>query len=377
MFKLSKEFTVAFLLIGWSPFVLSSVTLKGFGNLTYSVTDNEKVNFNRVSSNGSFYDFSKLGAQLDSKISDRFRVSSQLLVSQDPVLNDTFKLSLETLFIGIQASSALEVRLGRLRGPFFMRSEYVNVQHNFLEATLPEGVYNVTSFNNYNGLDAVYSISPKNAEYIIELQPYLGVSEIESPIAGKTYGDWMAGLALTVKGFDWGVKGGYHSGEFRMAKSVEQYSEESGLPVAYWEKLLVNGDKADFYNLGFYYEDDWLIYLEGVQLQIEDALLTPDINAYYATVGYQFSSFAPYLRYQNSAVPEKNQLISKATNRSYQSYSIGVRADLNSNYLIKAELTQINNQKSVRGTYGNTLFRSPQAEAKTITQFTLSFDVIF
>lgn len=377
MVEQSQRVVLVFLLFVWSPFVLASVSLKGFGNLTYSITDNDKANFNRVSSDGSFVDFSKLGAQLDSQISDSFRLSSQVLVSQDPILDDTAKLSLETLFIGIQASSALEIRLGRLRGPFYMRSEYVNVQHNFLEATAPESVYNLTTFNNYNGIDMVYSMSPENAEYVIELQPYYGVSEVEAAAVGKAYGTWTAGLAFAIKGFNWGLKGSYNTGEYRLGKSLEQFSKETGVPVAVLDKLLINNDIAYLYNLGFYYEDDWLIYIEGAQIKFENALQSPDIDAFYTTIGYQFSYLAPYIRYQTSYVPIVNQRQGKQFNRGYRNYSVGLRANVNSNYLIKAELSHIDNQKSVLGTYGSTIFRSNQAEAKTITQFTLSFDVIF
>lgn len=113
-----------------------------------------------------FSEQTKLAVQIDAKISEKVFATFQAVNREN--LSD-FTVGRETAieygFVGYKASEQVTVRAGRLRVPFFMLSEYVEVGNVVPWVQAPNAVYSKLPTNAYDGFDVVYNGSFGDVNY--------------------------------------------------------------------------------------------------------------------------------------------------------------------------------------------------------------------
>ncbi len=155
-----------------------NVEVSGFGTVGYSQNDERDSVVNGTTSKGSWGQTTLLGLQAEVKLSDKLSATAQVKLSEDATIDEKMQMTLQMAFLGFQATESLKVRLGRLRAPFYLDSEYLDVGYVKTTATSPLAVYGQAPFPNYNGLDMIFT-HYTDSDLELQVQPYIGKEQVE------------------------------------------------------------------------------------------------------------------------------------------------------------------------------------------------------
>ncbi|TKB48673.1 hypothetical protein FCL40_10980 [Ferrimonas sediminicola] len=276
------------------------LSLSGFASVSATRSDNGvPLYFNRrIEDEWCFDCDTTVGLQLDSRFSERWRASVQLVKRpQDSFFNPQFEwgyLSWE--------GDALEARVGRLRIPLFLASDYYFVGSAYPWARPPVDLYDtLLGITAFNGADLLYQLSLDD-ELELTLHPFYGGHNHEDvdvgPLVLEVETDILAGLNLRFNG------------------------PAFTLNVSYlYADYTVNGivDALDIFALGLHYEwRRWELWSEFETDQLQ--------NAAYLGLVWNLGRWRPYLM-----VARNWKRIESA------SYLGGVRYDLLPNLSVNLE----------------------------------------
>ncbi|MEP6504658.1 MAG: hypothetical protein ABJD97_15070 [Betaproteobacteria bacterium] len=145
--------------LSWDP----SASFSGFGTLGYVATNTDEALFANpsqpggVGKSGGFGPDSKIGGQVNAKANSVFSATVQAVAQTNP--KGDFRPGIEWAFIKAQATPELAFRGGRIGLPFYMVSDYINVNYSNLWLRPPHDVYGQVGFNHFDGGDAIYQTS--------------------------------------------------------------------------------------------------------------------------------------------------------------------------------------------------------------------------
>ena len=141
---------------------------------------------------------------------------------------------------------------------------------------------------------------------------------------------------------------------------------------------IVSAESGSFAGVGLIV--DWrniLFYSEYVQRDTDNtptmSVAFPDQNAWYATLGYRFSSFLPYVTFAD--IDEGNDAVPNALRQS--SVALGLRWDIDDAAAVKFEAKQIDpGESSFGGPYAKYgLWDGALVDKGNV--YTITFDTIF
>jgi len=325
---------------------------------------------------------SKVGAQLDAKFSQDFSATVQVLSKQNAT--GSYSPDVEWAFGKVKVTNGLDLRLGRIGGPFFMTSDFRNVGYTNLSVRSPVEVYQLVPVRAFNGGDLLYKT--EFGETALNAQLWLGKASVA--IGQNSSGDEsivlnnIAGLNVSAENGPLTVRLG--TMKTRLGTDGSGISQFNGLlsglhtlaqvpgleslgPVA--NDLSVNGKFASFSGVGAVLDEgSWVLNTEYVK-RTTGSTYVPTATAWYATLGYRISTFTPYVSFASrktssatsAAVPTVSPLVPPPYNVAYQtgavgaayavdgaigktdqsSTAFGVRWDAGKNYDVKAEFQQI------------------------------------
>ncbi len=318
-----------------------NVEVSGFGTVGYSQNDERDSVVNGTTSKGSWGQTTLLGLQAEVKLSDKLSATAQVKLSEDATIDEKMQMTLQMAFLGFQATESLKVRLGRLRAPFYLDSEYLDVGYVKTTATSPLAVYGQAPFPNYNGLDMIFT-HYTDSDLELQVQPYIGKEQVEIDFSrvgggGKLDANYLAGINASVAGDEWKVRAGYTIGEM----NNPAYQVTAATEGAY-----LNDDMGSFLTLGASYDNGGLLAMvEFAKRNVEDAEAIANLTGAYITLGYQFNGFTPYITYQVQETDDKNRAI--GVNSDFKALSLGAKYEFaKSNIAIKAEVTNFEFGKS-------------------------------
>lgn len=275
------------------------VNFSGFGTIGYSQTDSNTV-VNRTDEKGSWGHNTRIGIQADTKISDKLSATAQIRLAEDAINDENMQMTLQTALLSYQASDKAQVRFGRLRAPFYLDSEFLDVGAVTTTDDNPFAIYGQVPFSNYNGVDMIYTTDV--GDYELQVQPYIGFEQLEYKLpdgSGKKFDvNYVAGVNASMYAGDWQVRAGYTVGEM----DDPSYTEN---PMT--DKYNVNNDQGTFATIGVKYDNGKLLAkAEYAKRNVDGAISIPDLTGYYATLGYAFGNVMPYVSYQSLDSASKN-----------------------------------------------------------------------
>ncbi len=97
---------------------------------------------------------SNLGIQVSLEPSEKFSATIQGLLEMD--VNGKFEPNLEWCYLAYHPNENLTIRVGRIKFPTFMASDYSNVDFAYLPLRLPHDVYSLVPFSGVDGIDMIY-----------------------------------------------------------------------------------------------------------------------------------------------------------------------------------------------------------------------------
>ena len=302
---------------------------------------------------------SRAGIQVDYNVSPRVDAVLQFVARG----YEDFKVNDEWAFVRLKATNNLFVRMGRLRLPFYMYSESLDVGYTYPWVRPPIDVY-LRTITNYDGIDMLYSFPIGDWAHNVQL--LYGALNYKVRYGGmNTKGRNVPftdndekGLVWTASYDAWTLRAGYFHGQ-NLAFVDAGKAQKNTIDIGY------SPDTLQYYVAGIKYETEkWLVVSEYTHYVPGDHLPFSGEQAFYLGVGYHFSKLMPFVTYGKAYSDKADetwegikfppdiiaQFSSVIPRYQQQSVTLGIRYDLDSGVALKAEVAKYSN---FNGTPGN------------------------
>lgn len=287
-----------------------NLTFSGFGSTSIAQTTSQSPLFiNREITDETCFDCdTTLGLQLDYILTDEINTSIQVVKRPQ---DEWSKPELEWLYLSY-STDTMEAKIGRLRLPLFLTSEYYYVSQAYVWARPPQEVYSsilgITSFDgvsvgwdHYVSDEILLTVSPYYGGYK-KIDAEMGSTEVEIIV------NRIMGVSLDISGFNYRI----HSNVMK-----SNYDQEVAVDSVMTSNL--KNQEMLIYSLGAEYSYDEFQYM--IEAQASDMQ-----KSWYASLTYTFHLFTPYIIYSESYDWKENYSITS-----------GLRYDVTSKVSINTE----------------------------------------
>lgn len=165
-----------------ASFMLPSVALAEVGEIKWNgfvsvgggVTLSSDEEFLGYDDKISFKPDTILALQASVDMSEGLSMTAQLVGRG----NDDFDVAFEWAYLSYQFNDELKFDIGKLRVPFYMYSDYLDVAYTYHWLRPPSEVYGSTAINTFEGVSALYSTSMGNWDSSVQV--IYGASDTET-----------------------------------------------------------------------------------------------------------------------------------------------------------------------------------------------------
>ena len=364
---------------------LAEVEVSGYLTFatTYASTDNTgDISYYNALANTDHWNFDSrsnhVGVQIYSALTDKVSVTLALTAQGG---QSGYEVTPEWAYGTYQFNQDWGLRMGRFKGPFYMVSDYRDVGYAYPWVRPPEEVYSTNPIKSLNGLDLVFQKTVNDVNYLLEIYGGSGNNEtlVNANLAPALCAAFQPSgdpcpYAPTDLPLDFET---YNSAGINASIGTEAITFRAGY---YNTKVnaggLIAGEGGTFAGVGLIV--DWrniVFYSEYIARDTDNtpnmSMAFPDQNAWYATLGYRFSSFLPYVTFaeiDEGADPSMFALRQSST-------ALGLRWDIDDAADIKFEVKQIDPEATpgLGGEVG--LWDGVLVDKGTV--YTITFDTIF
>lgn len=312
---------------------------------------------------------SNIGLQFSTDISKKMDMTVVMSARGGP--SQKYNFETEWAYASYKLNDDVSLRIGKIKGPFYMVSDYKDVGYAYPWASVPEEVYSTNPIRSVNGLDLFYQRTVNDVTYLGEL--YYGSGTNTSYVLPTS----LTALNAQFPGQNYTATSKVEFKTHKMLGFNASASWEGiSLRAGYFKTLVdaFGGTNytGEFGGIGMTLDkNNFVIYAEAIVRDTgpELALAFPDVNASYITAGYRMGDFLPYV---TAATIGKGKTPSKYAPKQ-TSTAIGLRMEIDDAASLKIEAA---NKKP--GTYGGDsggLFDS--AITQNVTIVTVALDVLF
>lgn len=342
--------------------IADRITVNGFFTGKAGIADNN-AGYNGYTDEIDFEEGSKLGIQGTFALTEQTKIVSQLIARGD----DNWSTSMEWAFLSHDFENGLVTRIGRLRAPIYMYSDYLDVGYAQPWITPPSELYSVVPISAFDGVDVLYDMPVGEATLTFQAIYGEAVYEDDDGNLGSDLDfSQTAGLVATV---------GYEDWTFRSMYFTTDVSADATTLAGEFDK-----NNAYFTGVGVGYDNGELIVVSEYAMSDVQGDYS-DTKSGYLTVGYRIDAFTPYATYsflKSTDNAERTGLNQLAFNWKRTAYSVGTRYDISSNLSFKADITYATDFDNTNGgLYDNVdLLTGTFPEDDTLV-YSVSFDAVF
>jgi len=359
----------------------------GFGTVSALWQDNSDLFFNHPAKprdradRPDFGTDSLLGLQLTRSLGDRTDLTIQVLSSDAYKRHYTPQVS--WAFIRHNPTPGLTLRAGRLRAPFFMYSDSLNINYTHPWVRPPVEVYGLNPFSDLDGVDLLYK--RRVGAIDVEVQPFLGQGKHKFPSGRADLSD-IYGLTFNLTNENLAAQMGYARGRLAIRYGDPLFQLASQILGDDASRLSGSGANASFASFGLRWDDGTLQLIGEIARRYASRYVSP-ANGWHLTSAYRIGEFTPFVtlarQRQSSSVIAKSPTLPllneylASRNNSQRSITVGVRWDLQPNTALKAQATR---SKSDRDAWGAMFPRnevSGNPKGRTVDMLSLSIDFVF
>lgn len=356
--------------------VLSGATLaddikldySGFVRIVGGYLDEKYANYEGYHNQFSLTEDSLVGLQAELEFTDKLSVTAQLLGHS----GDDRDSGVEWFYVTYEPIEKLQIKLGRMRTPFFSLSDVIDVGFAYPYVMPPQQVYNGFLFDQYDGVNLAYDTDIHN--FRLRLETYIGQFDGDSTVADDT-------AATEVRDM-FGLIGklGYDNLELRVAYFTGDIDVEvaslNGLSAILNQQgfyktaaTLNTKGRPDVYQYSLAY--DGLRYFAKAEFtQIKATFFTaPETKSHYFTAGINLSPVTLHITKAMSSVEYSvpvseiplgvhpsldflaqsyQTLYSSLPRDDLNSLSAGIRWDVKYDLALKAEVTKLDGDAGER-----------------------------
>jgi len=315
----------------------------------------------------------RVGLQATAEVSPKLDMT--LVIQGNGGANDQYNMAATWAYAGYALTDNLTVRLGKVKGPFYMVSDYIEVGYAYPWVTPPMEVYSTNPMKSLTGIDLVYRTDVAGLNFLFELYTGSGnhkATVLPSFADNSTYntGDVVNFSTHNMVGFNTSI--GAEGITFRLGYFTTKVVVPAFVSM---DPALGTGVNGAFGGAGLIV--DWrnlVVYSEYIVRNTAPSLegAFPDQHAYYLTLGYRFGDFLPYATYANMDKGQDDSAYAMVQS----SVALGLRYEVGDTSTVKFEVLQAkaDADSTDKGKYG--LFDSPVKD-NTGNVVSLSYDLIF
>lgn len=346
----------------------SSIDFSGFSRVVAGVLDDKHASYEGYDDSVSLGQKSLLAIQIDGHISDSWSVTTQLMAHS----SDERESGLEWLYTTYQATDSLQLKLGRLRTPFFNYSDFLDVGYAYPWVSPPQQIYNGFLFDSYDGLSASYDLV--TGSFSANAEIFWGQFNDDITVGDRTVKadvNQFRGIILNVQYDNLKLRMSSHKGnvgiELAEITGFSNALNQAGYPRMA-QYLETKGDvKVNQLSLN-YDALDYFIKSEIVQI-VSPILVFPETKSYFVSAGYIVYPFTVHATFAASQVsydrvesvippgldPQLDALSGGFTalynnldRDNLDSLTLGVRWDFRPGMALKADISHLIGTKNQR-----------------------------
>lgn len=395
----------------------SGLRLSGFGTIGAVRTSTDDVDFVTPGQPGdgatkagfSFSPDTKLGVQADYRVNSMFSATLQVLTKENGKGN--WNPSPEWAFVKAQITPSISARVGRMGAPFFMISDFRDVNYANLWVRPPLEVYGQVPINNFDGADLSYKTDigsttltstvfagPSIAYYEqskIKLSNQVGFNTTAEIGGNLTVRLGYARSKLSIDSDQLpAVSAAYRA----LAPAAIAGGLSSNDLLYFADQIATQKARSSFLGLGATWDQgDWILSGEFTKRRSDSYV--PDTTGWYASVGYRVGKFTPFAYLSRTQIDSQpanpipanvsagGYTVSMRTASAYgtaildsgniaqKSVALGVRWDAFKNTAIKAQVESLKPESSTGLMYDST--STANVRDKRINVLSLSVDFVF
>jgi hypothetical protein len=359
--------------------------------------DDNKASIAGADNQGGFKNDTVLGLQIQKQVNDSTTATGQL-VSRG---SDEYATEAAWAFVTYAANDDLDLRMGRLRIPFFQYSDFLEVGYAFNWVRPPSEVYRVP-FSSLDGVDLTQRFSSGSIDGSVQVYygRFQGDFDTGTDVYASDYRNF-AGLAFAANMGNFGTRLSYHQAELIMdttdattalggavgaAGAIGLVPDGVNVGTATGNTALAGftgvgdasaaedfnfkGQTSQFVEAAFTYDDGtYSAVAEWTALEHESSLFLDD-QAWLIGVAMRMGDFTPHFTYttekdsfdsgKEGEIQKQLPLLSEQS-----SIIVGLRYDYDSGTALKFEI-QNNDEKTSAGVDGD-----------SATLYSVAVDVVF
>jgi hypothetical protein len=354
--------------------------VSGFASIGAGHVSEDKVYFGDYENDWSFNTDTVLGLQLQTSLAERWSLTTQVIAkghNYDDV--SKYEPELDWLFLSYEISPEVRTRFGRMRTPFFLYSETMEVGYTYVWVRPPIDVYTplLSPFKSFDGIDFNFNtdIDLFNLDQAMELETRLFTGVMDGFFLDNDI-DVEPAIGLS-------LRASYQDTTFRysfvgLRATIDNdtltpllSALESIEPLSPSLASTADGFSADqewyqYHGIGFAQDwHNWSFIAEHYYIFGSDSGLSNDARGYYLSLAYQYKAITPYVvfgRYKNrlnndvntdynnsfSEIPQginptidslrtQTKTLIEEFNVKEYTYTLGMRWDVIPNVAVKAE----------------------------------------
>ena len=371
----------------------SMFSFSGFGTLGAVHSDEKKADYvgSVFQPNGAgrtrSVDYgvdSKLGAQVNARFTDKLSGVVQVIAQHQ--YDNSSSPRVEWANLKYQLTPEFSARVGRIVMPTLMVSDSRMVGYANHWVRPPQEVYTVAAITSNDGIDATYRSQIGSANNT--LNAFYGTSTARLP-SGSAESDPSWGVNNTVQIGSLTLRAGIV--QTKLTLDVAQMNPLiAGLAMvspALAQKYKLDGMSVGSTTLGAMYDPgDWFVMAEFAALR-GDGLMA-DSRAWYASGGYRFGAFTPYVTYAQvkasieaePVIPGAEALIGGLNaakhlmNGVQNSFSLGMRWDFMPSAALKLQYDRLDIGTNSSGRLTNA---APDFQPGKVNVVSVAVDFVF
>ena len=353
-----------------SGFWKEAIRFSGFARLIGGYLDEERATYLDYDDSIDFGQHSLFALQADVDFSEQFSFTTQLLAHTSHRRDS----GLEWAYLSYRPTKNWQFKAGKLRAPFFMHSDTLDVGFAYPWIAPPQQVYVPYLFPDYTGLSAAWQYNIQ--DWGIEAEAYWGRFDGDVTVGGAQLGvkvDDLSGLVLELQRGNLRLRASYHRGDMEGSSSLPRTTafarQLRGLGFERSANSLNPDGAFSFFQAAVSYDElDYFLKAEWMTIDSEaPAIFRRD--GYYLSGGYTFHPITVHATFAElraatlrpideipAGVSQLNRLRSTYTrafnifarNDNLQSLSVGLRWDLNPSLALKAEWLHLDGERNQR-----------------------------
>ena len=369
---------------------LSRVKFQSFLSAGLSYNDEENGldhRFFGFNENADFNSDGVLGLQIDFRINNKAKTVVQIVGNAW----DQWDPNIQWAYLAYDVTDQFSVRAGRMRLPFYLYSESLDVGYSYPWVRPPMTLY-TPEIANYDGFDATYWIRSGDVSH--RISAFVGgyaFLENDHRQSSQVMGDDVFGLNWTAYWNDWTYRLAYAHGESTADIAMERPPRMIANPNNRRPPNLMGkrrrgiriqaSDVIEYYSTALAYDDgNWLAIFEAAAVDVSEGNFIADEVQGVATLGYHIGAITPYIGYgreyyKDSLDPKRG--FARTNNRDYKLSFAGLRYDIVPGISAKIEWNHIYDLEGTTGPFEihDEILRERDLDAVDI--YTFLIDAVF